>query len=54
MAEAAIKAKTVNSDTPAVIRAWVPIFDTYDASEDFWRRYEVSRLTEDQKEEIKD
>ena len=47
-------AKTVYRESPAIIRAWLPAFDTYDGTENFWRRYELSRLTEDQKEVIKE
>jgi len=34
------------------VHAWTPAFDNYDGSEKFWRMYELSRLTEDEKETI--
>lgn len=34
------------------MHAWTPAFDNYDGSEKFWRMYELSRLTEDEKETI--
>ena len=49
--EIAIKAeagyKTAGNE--ASVYAWVPAFDNYDGAEMFWRHYELSTLTEDEK-----
>ena len=32
--------------------AWVPAYDNYDGSEQFWRHYELSLLNDDQRAEL--
>jgi len=36
----------------ATIHAWTPAYDNMDGGEKFWRMYELSRLTEDEKSEL--
>ena len=38
----------------ANILAWVPAYDNYDGSENFWRHYELSLLDDSQKIKLKD
>lgn len=51
-AAASVKVKELNAQIGATVHAWTPAFDNYDGSEKFWRMYELSRLTEDEKETI--
>ena len=36
------------------MHAWTPAYDNYDGSEEFWRMFELSRLTSQEKERLKD
>ena len=36
------------------IHAWLPAFDNYDTSEQFWRHYELSLLDENQRKQLYD
>ena len=46
-AEACERALAEKSGPNAQIYAWVPAYDNYDGSEQFWRHYELSLITED-------
>jgi hypothetical protein len=34
------------------VLAWVPAFDNFDGTERFWRHYELSQLTDDEKQKL--
>ncbi len=36
----------------ANIHAWTPAYDNMDGGEAFWKMYELSRLTDDEKEQL--
>ena len=47
-----MKSKEVDRNIGATVYAWVPPYDNYDGVERFWRMYELSRLSNEDKEII--
>lgn len=51
-AEKAVKEKADVYGRGSNVLAWVPAYDNYDGTERFWRHYELSQLTDDEKQKL--